>query len=85
MEGNTAIVKQFTELLRLLALQHPEALAAQRDALKSLVEPFPLLPPDAACGVLAALWPLARQRADLQDMLVLVLRKSMFSSALSSR
>lgn len=39
------------------------------------------LPPNSALSLLLAVWPLCRQQRDVQDYLVLLLRKAMFRCA----
>ena len=45
------------------------------------LEALAFLPPGAALSLLLAVWPLARARRDVQDYIVMLLRKAMFRSA----
>ena len=54
-------------------------------ALQDCLQNFLALPPDGALALLLAGWPLCAARRELQDYLVLLLRKVMFSRDVGAR
>ncbi|KAG2490245.1 hypothetical protein HYH03_011369 [Edaphochlamys debaryana] len=72
-------------LLSNLAACHPTLLYEHTQRLKDSLQNFLLLPAPVALGLLLGLWPLARNRRDLSDHLVMLLRKVMFAREAQSR
>ena len=62
-----------------LVLMQPLAVLGHTQRIKQLLEYVLALPPATATAMLSSLLPLQRQRPELRDHLVLLLRKAMFS------
>ena len=53
--------------------------------MQATIEGFALQAPDVSVALLLALWPLAREREEIQKYFVLVLRKAMYGRGVASR
>ena len=76
--GSDAVL-HWVSFLQELVLTQPMMLLDHAQKLKTLLEYLLHLPPSVAAPMLRSLLPLQRQRADLRDHLVLLLRKAMFN------
>ncbi|GBF90249.1 hypothetical protein Rsub_03382 [Raphidocelis subcapitata] len=72
-------------LLSRLCAAQPALLAAHTQPLKDCLSHFAALPPEAAMALLRALWPLCRVRRELQDHVIMLLRKVMYGRDPNSR
>lgn len=72
-------------LLSRLCRAQPALLAGHLQPLKDCLAHFAGLPPEAAMALLRALWPLCRVRRELQDHVVMLLRKVMYGRDANSR
>ncbi len=72
-------------LLGNISRQQPALLCEHGQRLKDCVQNVGSLGPEAALALLLALWPLCRLVRELQDYVVLVLRKVMFARDTNSR
>lgn len=72
-------------LLVSICRQQPALLASHVGQLKDCLAAFGALPADAALVLLRALWPLCLVRSDLQDHVVMLLRKLMYRQDVAGR
>ncbi|GAB4818334.1 hypothetical protein N2152v2_005380 [Parachlorella kessleri] len=75
----------FVRLIALLVRQEGAQVAEYLNDFKVSLENLAFLPPNAALSLLLAVWPLCRARRDVQDYLVMLLRKAMFSREVHAR
>lgn len=75
----------FLRLIAKLVREHPAAVEAHVQQVRVALENVALLPEGAAMGLLLALWPLCRERRDVGDFVIVLLRKAMFGRELPAR